>query len=252
MYIPGLNDQEKTILEQIVYRTSRSIYLQNEGLQAFFEATDSNKNGFLEKNEIEQGYKGQNDSIIKSLDQEIAANKSNKLASENLKHTLDIYKKCSESLNERVKELIAEAKLGNNVQISLDQLREFYEKTYLKALKCLGNKDALLKVVKVFQGYVDGFLKSTPDDVKNNCASQFGGCTTFEKILEKRKATTGNTLANQYFDLVYYYIFYVFEKPEEDLGSFFNKAFAGPADFFESLKYFAFIAKIAGDKVAAA
>lgn len=251
MYFPGLNEQEKIILEQIIYRTSRSVFLQSEGLKLFFEATDANKNGFLEKNEVEKDYKEQNNDILKSLNKELEANKSNKLATENLKHTLEIYKKCGESLNERVKELVTESKLGNDFKISLDQLKSFYEKTYVSALKCLGSKDASLKVVNALKNYVDGFFKYSADDVKKDCDAKFSGCSSFEKILEKRKSASGDSLAFKFFDLIYYYIFYVYEAPEEELGSFFNSVFSSPSDFYETLKYFSTIIEIATEKLSA-
>lgn len=247
MYFPGLNDAQKLKLEQLIYRTARLIYLQEGGLQEFFEATDTNKNGFLEKEEIEAGYKGENDGNIKALEVDIAAQKG-VLSKANLEHTKKVYKICSESLNEKVQELIKENNITGKIEISLDKLKEYYDRTYDRALISLGPKAETKNIVKIFQSNVEKFLKATPDSIKKDVAAKFKGLNTFEKMLEKRKAG-GSDLGFLFFDLVYYYIFYVYTKPEGDINEYFSNILSQPDCILESLKYYKTIIEVLNKKL---
>lgn len=235
MYFPELNDNEREILEQLLYRTSRLIYLEEGGLREFFDATDVNHNGLLEKEEIEAGYKGQNAEIEKTLDKDLREQKG-PLSQANIQHVKKIYKKCGESLNSKVQELIKEYGLQGKIEISYDQLAQYYEGTYDRAVMSLAPKNVNDKIVKTFQKYVEGIL-SSPPNVINDVKAKFAGVKNLEDIFARRKAGR-NEMGYVYFDLVWLYMFFVYTKPEEELGGYFKAILDDPQCMFESLQYY--------------
>lgn len=248
MYFPDLNDNEREILEQLLYRTSRLIYLEEGGLREFFDATDVNHNGLLEKEEIEAGYKGENAETEKALDKDLAEQKG-PLSQANLEHIKKIYHKCSESLNTKVQELIKDNNLEGKIEISYEKLAEYYEGTYDRAIMSLGPKDTTVKIVKTFQKYLEGLLAAPRPNVENDVKAKFAGVKTLEDILSKRKAGKAEN-GFVYFDLVWLYIFFIYSKPEEELGGYFKAILEDPGSMFESLEYYKSIVDCLNNKLA--
>ncbi len=224
-------------LEQVIYRTSRAIYFDDIGIKMFFEEKDTNKNGVLEKDEIEKAYKNDNEDLKQNIQKEIENYKGNKAVVENLKHTAEIYKMCSESLAQKASELMKELNLGINTKITLEQLKEYYAKTAKKGIEGVGDKTQTKKIVQSFKDILEELFDKSADNIKKDCNEKFKGCDTFEKILNKRAGLSFCTAAT-FFDLLYYYMFYVEDRPSDEIGTFLNKTFNDPNSMLPTLKYF--------------
>ncbi len=71
-------------------------------------------------------------------------------------------------------------------------------------------------------------------EIKKDIVANFNGLNTFEKMLEKRKEGASD-LGFLFFDLVYYYIFYVYTKPEGEINEYFRNIISQPDCILESL-----------------
>lgn len=213
MYFPELNDEERKKLEILIYRTARLHENLGGYLQQWFEDTDLNHNGLLEKDEIEEAYKNENAGNCQSLAEEVTK-QTGPLSKEFASHLLEVYQTSSDSLNDKVQELIKENGLTGKIEINLETLKNYYEKTYYKTLEGLGEREQLQKIITIFGKYLGMVMGTQPGQLKQEVEAKFGGAQTLESMLEKRKAGT-NELAFVYFDIAYLYSFILNTKDEE-------------------------------------